>query len=97
MVPMEKTLIVSDSCPACKILLEALKTQEAIDKYHIINVATPEGQDMIQRLGLAAVPECIVVTKDMNGETARKCTSEELTDIIREAGGAKHQGGRGKR
>ncbi|MCJ7634893.1 hypothetical protein MUP77_21205 [Candidatus Bathyarchaeota archaeon] len=88
---MEKTLVVSDQCPACKILLEALKTQGAIGKYHIINVATPEGQDMIQRFGLVAVPECIVVTKDMNRETARKCTSEEITDIIREVGGFKHQ------
>ncbi len=89
MTPMEKTLIVSQDCGACKVLVASLKAQGALYKYRIIDVATPEGKDVVEKLGLTGVPECIMIVKDENGELARHCTSEEMTEIIKEAGGAK--------
>lgn len=89
MVPMDKTLIISDQCSACKALLEALKNQGVLDKYHVVNIASPEGQDIVQKLGLTAVPECLVVVKDGSGEMARKCSKEEIIEVLKEAGGVK--------
>lgn len=86
---MEKTIIVSQNCDACKLLLASLKNQGALDKYRVVDVATPEGKDVVEKLGITGVPECIIIMKDQSGEMARRCTSEEMKDMIKEAGGAK--------
>ena len=83
---METTIIVSDQCPACKVLLDSLKTQGVLDKYKVVNVASPEGRDIVAKLGLKAVPNCVVIRREEGGDMARPCTEEEMGKIIEEAG-----------
>jgi len=87
---MEKTLIVSQDCGSCKVLLESLKTQGVLDKYRVIDASTPEGKDVVEKLGITGVPECIMIIKDQDGEMARRCSSEEMTEVIKEASGVKN-------
>jgi predicted thioredoxin/glutaredoxin len=89
MTPMDKTLVVSQNCDACKVLLESLKNQGVLDKYRVVDVATPEGKDVVEKLGITGVPECIMIMKDQTGEMARRCTPEEMTALIKEASGEK--------
>jgi len=84
---MEKTLIVSQNCDPCKVLLSSLKNQGILDKYRIIDVATEQGKDVIKKLGITGLPECVMILKDQTGEMARRCTPEEMNEIIKEAGG----------
>ena len=88
---MDKTLIVSQDCVACKVLLESLKNQGTLGKYRVIDVATPEGKDVVEKLGIKDVPECIMIMNDGTGEMARRCSPEEMTEIIKEAAGAKNR------
>lgn len=90
---MEKTLVVSDQCPACKVLLDSLKEQGVLDKYRVINVSSPEGLDVVSKLGINAVPDCIMIVKNPSGDMARRCTEDEIKEIIQEAGGAKNRTG----
>jgi len=89
MSPVEKTLVVSQNCDACKVLLSSLKNQGVLNKYRVIDVATPEGKDVVEKLGITGVPECVMIVKDQDGAMARRCSPEEMTEIIKEAGGAK--------
>jgi len=84
---MERTLIVSQGCVACKVLLASLKSQGVLDKYRIIDVATEQGKDVVEKLGITGLPECVMILKDQTGEMARRCTPEEMNAIIKEAGG----------
>ncbi len=84
---METTLIVSDQCPACKVLLDSLKNQGVLNKYKVVNVASPEGQDIVAKLGLKAVPNCVVIRREEGGDMARPCSDEEMAGVIKEAGG----------
>ena len=82
---LEKALIVSDQCMACKALLKELGNKGLLDKYKVINVNTPEGLDVVQKLGISAVPDCIVIMRDKDGDVARRCTDEETKKIWQEA------------
>lgn len=84
---MEKAIIVSDQCPVCKVLLDSLKEKGVLEKYRVLDVNTPEGIDAAQKLGLNAVPECIVIVKTAEGEMARRCSEEEIKSILKEARG----------
>lgn len=84
---METTLIVSDQCSACKVLLDSLKNQGVLSKYKVVNVASPEGQDIVAKLGLKAVPNCVVIRREGSEDMARPCTDEEMGKVIAEAGG----------
>lgn len=79
---MEKAIIVSNGCAACETLIEALKRKGAMDKYRVIDARTPEGIDVVSKLGITAVPDCIVIAKGQDGEMARRCTSDEMKKII---------------
>jgi len=84
---MEKAIIVSDQCPSCKVLLDSLRQKGALEKYRVLDVNTPEGIDVAKKLGLNAVPECIVIVKTQEGEMARRCSEEEIKSILKEARG----------
>jgi predicted thioredoxin/glutaredoxin len=84
---MEKALIVSDQCPACKVLLESLKQHGQLGKYRVLNASSPEGSDVVQKLGITGVPDCIIIVKGPEGEKARHCTEEEIKEILKEASG----------
>jgi predicted thioredoxin/glutaredoxin len=84
---METTLIVSDECPSCKLLLDALKAQGTLSKYRVLNVESPEGKELVSKLGLKAVPDCIMIRQEAEGNMARRCTDKEMAQVIDEAAG----------
>jgi len=84
---LEKALIVSDQCVACKALLKGLEDKGLLSKYRVINVSSPEGSDVVQKLGISAVPDCIIIVRNKEGEMARRCTEQETKEILKEATG----------
>ena len=80
-----KAIIVSNQCPACKILLEKLKRKGTLGKYNVIDAHSAEGMDVVRKLGITAVPDCLIIEKDRKGEQIRRCTDEEVNDIFKDA------------
>lgn len=89
----EKTLIVSSDCEACRVLVEALKSQNMLGKYSVIDAASDKGREVIEQLGVRALPECVIIVKDRTGEIGRLCSAEEMNEIVKEAGGAGDRAG----
>jgi thioredoxin-like negative regulator of GroEL len=86
---LEKAIIVGDGCGACKALVEGLQKKGALEKYRVVDVNSEEGRDIVSKLEIKAVPECILITKDKEGnQFARRCTDEETAEILKEASGA---------
>lgn len=76
---------MADWCRACKQLLDVLKQRGTLSNYRVIDVATPEGKDIASKLGILAIPDCIVVARDRDGgELARRCTDAEIKQILSE-------------
>jgi predicted thioredoxin/glutaredoxin len=86
---MEKTLIVSDSCSACKFLIESLKAKGLMEKYHVLDITTPEGREVVEKLGITAIPDCVIIVREKEGDKARRCTEDEMKKILEDAGGSK--------
>lgn len=78
----DKALVVSDNCSACKELLSKLEQKGKLGDYRIINVDTPEGLEIAKKMGIEALPECLVIVKDKDEEKARVCTDEETKEIL---------------
>lgn len=86
---MEKAIIVGDGCGACKALVEGLERKGMMGKYRVVDANSPEGREIVSKLDIKAVPECIVIKKDIDGSSlARRCTDEETAEILKEASGA---------
>jgi len=89
MMAMDKAIIVSDQCGACKALLHGLDRKGALANYRVINVSSPEGAEIVSKLGITGVPDCIFIDKDKDGSPiARRCTEEETKEVLKEASGA---------
>jgi len=86
---MDKAIIVSDGCAACKVLVQSLEQKGVLSKYKLVNINSPEGAEIVSKLGITAVPDCILIAKDKDGvDIARRCTDEETKEILKEASGA---------
>lgn len=85
---MDKAIIVSDQCGACKALLHGLELKGALRNYRVINVSSSEGTEIVSKLGITDVPDCILIDKDKDGTPiARRCTDEETKEVLKEASG----------
>lgn len=74
---------MADWCGACKQLLETLREKGTLSNYRVIDVASPEGNEIALKLGISAIPDCIVVAKDKDGgDVARRCTDAETKAIL---------------
>lgn len=79
----EKAILIADYCDSCKQLLEKLKQNGTLSNYRVINVATPEGNEIAQKLGITAIPDCVVIAKDKDGaDVARRCTEAEEKEVL---------------
>ena len=86
---MDKAIIISDGCGACKTLVERLQQKGSLEKYRVINISSPEGVEIVSKLGIKAVPECILIMKDKEGnDMARVCTEQETQEVLKEASGS---------
>lgn len=83
---MDKAIIVSDQCGACKALLQGLEQKGTLGDYKVINISSAEGAEIVSKLGITAVPDCIFIDKDKDGTPiARRCTEEETKEVLKEA------------
>lgn len=78
----EKVLLVSSKCPFCEFLKEKIVKREL--KINIVNVDTEEGKSMVEKYGIEAVPECMMIIKKDGVEQGRSCSEEELEDLLKE-------------
>lgn len=79
----EKVLIVSPECPACEWLRKTLDEKGLSDKFRVVDVSTPEGLEFAKKVGVNAVPDCALVVEDKGELKARRCTEEELRDLLK--------------
>lgn len=79
---METAILVSDSCLACKRLLDVLEKKGTLSNYRVVDVHSSEGLELAKALGVTAIPECVVVKQEGSGQVARRCTDEETKAIL---------------
>lgn len=83
-VPLkEKVIVVAPNCPACDAMEQILREKGVLKDYKVVDASTAEGVDFAKRLGIMAVPDCVVIVEEKDGVKARRCTQEEFEDILR--------------
>ena len=80
----ELLLITSQNCEGCKELRGLLKKNGTLDKYKQVDISTEKGKELVQKLNLKVVPNCVVVRKTSSGDEARICKPEELMLVIKD-------------
>jgi len=79
----EKVLLVSNKCPFCEFLKEKIEKNQL--KISIVNIETDQGKGIVEKYGIEAVPECMMISKKNGVEEGRPCSEEELEDLLKEA------------
>ena len=80
----EIILLMSPNCEGCRELKDHLTANGTIDKYKMVDVSTDYGKELIQKLGLTTVPNCVVIRKTPSGPEARVCSSKEFLEMIKD-------------
>lgn len=75
------SIVVADGCPACQYLKKIIAEKNV--KVDLIDIGTDAGFDFIKKHNITAVPKCIVVVNDEQGERVRECNDEELMKIFK--------------
>lgn len=71
-----KVIVVQDDCPFCNFIKSELEAKGV--NVEIVNSSTPEGKVFVDRHNVKRLPQCVVVSKGEEAETARTCTSAEF-------------------
>lgn len=79
----EKVLLVSSKCPFCEFLKEKIEKNQL--KISIVNIDTDQGKSLVEKYGIEAVPECMMINKKDGVEQGRPCSEQELEDLLKEA------------
>lgn len=74
-------MIVSPSCPGCEQLRKRLTELGTIKNYRVVDVSTVEGAELARKLGVQAVPNCVVVETTAEGKRARVCSDDEFKKV----------------
>ena len=80
----ELLFVTSQNCEGCKELKDLLKKNGTLDKYKTVDISTDRGKEIVQKLGLKTVPNCVVIRKTPDGDEARTCKPEELLSVIKD-------------
>jgi len=59
-----------------------LAEKGVLNKFHLLDIETEEGKDLIEKLGLRAVPTCVIVDDDK--KEVRQCSDEDWKDILQD-------------
>lgn len=78
-----KLLLVSDKCPACKVVKKKLDEKGHLDDIQVVDVETKEGRELANRMGIRAVPECVMVESEGEQKVVRKCKESEWRGLLK--------------
>ena len=75
-----KILVVSDQCPSCSAIEKYLAQKGVLDRFHVLDIATEEGQKLVKELDIKGVPDCVIV--DDERKEIRQCSNEEWKRML---------------
>ena len=51
-----------------------------MDRFHVLDIATEEGQKLVKELDIKGVPDCVIV--DDERKEIRQCSNEEWKQML---------------
>ena len=75
--------MTSPTCVGCEEIKQHLKNLGLEKDFRFLDVTTPEGALVAEKLGITHVPNCVVIEETDEGRRARVCSDDEFLKLLK--------------